>query len=239
METVEFKKSVAREYFEAIVLAVVLALFFRTFVIEAFKIPSSSMEDNLLVGDHLLVNKFAYAPTIFEWEKKLLPVRDVQRTDVIVFKYPEEPSRNFIKRVIGLGNETVEIRERQVHVNGKAIQEPYKIHKSDLDPDLAGLMSDNFEPRSVPEGYYFALGDNRDNSKDSRSWGFVPRDYIKGRGFIIYWSFDGCARYVRAGLSNCPQNLSPTMAESLENVAHTVINFIRDTRWKRFFKIIR
>src|SRR5688572_6375504 len=143
METLEFKKSVAREYFEAIVLAVVLALFFRTFVVEAFKIPSSSMEDNLLIGDHILVNKFAYAPTLFSWEEKILPIRNVSRTDVIVFKYPEDPSRNFIKRVVAVSNETVEIQSRQVHINGKAIEEPYKVHKSDLQPDLVGLMSDN------------------------------------------------------------------------------------------------
>jgi signal peptidase I len=228
METVEFKKSVAREYFEAIVLAVVLALFFRTFIVEAFKIPSSSMEDNLLIGDHILVNKFAYAPTMFPWEKKILPIRDVNRGQVIVFKYPEEPSRNFIKRVIGLGNEVVEIRNRQVYINGKPIEEPYKVHKSDLQPDLVGLMSDNFEPVTVPEGYYFALGDNRDNSKDSRAWGFVPKDYIKGRAFIVYWSFDG------------PQNIGPsTMGENLRHIAHIVVNFIPDTRWERFFKIIR
>ena len=228
METVEFKKSVAREYFEAIVLAVILALFFRTFVIEAFKIPSSSMEDNLLIGDHILVNKFAYAPTMFAWEKKLLPIHDIKRTDVIVFKYPEDPTRNFIKRVIGLGGETLEIKNRQVYINGNPIKEPYKVHKSDLQPDLVGLMSDNFAPVKVPEGYYFAMGDNRDNSKDSRAWGFVPKDYIKGRAFIIYWSFEG------------PQNLGPSsVGDTLQGLVRTVIRFIPDTRWERFFKIIR
>ncbi len=228
METVEFKKSVAREYFEAIVLAVVLALFFRTFVVEAFKIPSSSMEDNLLVGDHILVNKFAYAPTIFSWEKKILPIRNVSRTDVIVFKYPEEPSRNFIKRVVAVGNEEIEIRDRQVHINGKPIEEPYKVHKSDLQPDLVGVVSDDYPPKKVPEGYYFAMGDNRDNSKDSRAWGTVPKDFIKGRAFIIYWSFKG------------EQNVGPsTMGENLRHILHIVVNFIPDTRWDRFFKIIR
>ncbi len=130
MEAPAYKKSVAREYFEAIVLAVILALFFRTFVVEAFKIPSSSMEDNLLIGDHILVNKFAYASTNFAWEKKLLPIRDVRRTDVFVFKYPEDPSRNFIKRVIGVGDERVEIHDKQVSINGKPIMEPYKFHKA-------------------------------------------------------------------------------------------------------------
>ncbi|HJZ12286.1 MAG TPA: signal peptidase I [Acidobacteriota bacterium] len=218
------KKSVLREYFEAIVLAVVLALFFRTFVVEAFKIPSSSMEDNLLIGDHILVNKFAYAPAQFSWEKKILPIRDIERTDVIVFKYPEDPSRNFIKRVIGLGNESVEIRDKQVYINNQQIQEPYKFHKA----EFFGLTAENFLPVTVPAGYYFALGDNRDNSKDSRAWGFVPRDYIKGRAFIIYWSFDG------------PQSIGPTsLGETVKNFGHLIVNFLWDTRWNRFFKIIR
>lgn len=205
-------------------LAVILALFFRTFVIEAFKIPSSSMEDNLLIGDHILVNKFAYAPVMFQIEKKLLPIRDVQRTDVFVFKYPEDPSRNFIKRVIATGGETLEIRDKQVFINGKPIQEPYKFHKA----EFFGLTAENFGPVTVPQGYYFAMGDNRDNSKDSRAWGFVPKDYIKGRAFIIYWSFEG------------PQNVGPTsVGEKIRGLANVIINFIPKTRWSRFFKIIR
>jgi signal peptidase I len=224
MEAPAFKKSVLREYFEAIVLAVVLALFFRTFVIEAFKIPSSSMEDNLLIGDHILVNKFAYAPTQFSWEKKILPIHDVKRTDVIVFKYPEDPTRNFIKRVIGLGGETVEIRDKQVFINGKPIDEPYKFHK----PEFAGLTLENFGPVSVPEGHLFAMGDNRDNSRDSRAWGFVPMDYLKGRAFIIYWSFEG------------PQDVGPVpLIDRIKDLVSTVINFVSHTRWSRFFKIIR
>jgi signal peptidase I len=227
MEAPAYKKSVTREYFEAIVLAVILALFFRTFVIEAFKIPSSSMEDNLLIGDHILVNKFAYAPTMFSWEKTLLPIRDIHRKDVIVFKYPEDPTRNFIKRVIGLGDETVEIKKRQVYINAKPIQEPYKVHKSDQQPDLVGLMGDDFPRVRVPQGYYFAMGDNRDNSKDSRAWGFVPKEFIKGRAFIIYWSFEG------------PQNIGPSsIADSVKDIGSTVVHFIPSTRWKRFFKII-
>lgn len=223
MEAPAYKKSMAREYFEAIVMAVILALFFRTFVIEAFKIPSSSMEDNLLVGDHILVNKFAYAPTQFSWEKKLLPIRDLRRTDVIVFKYPEDPTRNFIKRVIGLGGETIEIRDKQVFINGRPIDEPYKVHK----PEFAGLTLENFGPVTVAEGYYFAMGDNRDNSKDSRAWGLVPRDYLKGRAFIIYWSFKG------------EQHLDADLRQKVKDIIDTIIHFIPDTRWKRFFKIIR
>jgi signal peptidase I len=224
MEAPAYKKSVLREYFEAIVLAVILALFFRTFVVEAFKIPSSSMEDNLLIGDHILVNKFAYAPTNWAWENRLLPIHQVKRTDVFVFKYPEDPTRNFIKRVIGTGGETVEIRNKQVFINDKPINEPYKFHK----PEFFGLTAEDFGPVKVPPGYYFAMGDNRDNSKDSRAWGFVPQDYIKGKAFLIYWSFEG------------PQNVGPSpIGDHIKDIANLIIHFIPNTRWSRFFKIIR
>src|SRR5688500_10774222 len=120
-----FKKSVAREYFESLVIAVVLAFFIRTFVVQAFKIPTGSMEENLLIGDHLLVNKFLFAPTASPVERALLPIGTIARGDVVVFKYPEEPDRDFIKRVIGLPGETVELRERRVYVGGKQLEEPY------------------------------------------------------------------------------------------------------------------
>jgi len=122
---VPFKKSVVREYFETIVIAVVLALFMRTFVVQAFKIPTGSMEPNLLVGDHLLVNKFVFAPTLSSVERALLPVTDIRRGEIVVFKYPEDPERDFIKRVIGLPGETIELRDHQIHVDGRAIDEPY------------------------------------------------------------------------------------------------------------------
>src|SRR5258707_14057108 len=120
-----FKKSTMREYFESIVIAVILALFIRTFIVQAFKIPTGSMEENLLIGDHLLVNKFTFGPTESTLERALLPVGTVRRDDVVVFKYPEEPDRDFIKRVIGLPGETVEVREKKVYINGKALDEPY------------------------------------------------------------------------------------------------------------------
>src|SRR5512140_3627218 len=121
----QFKKSTVREYFESIVIAVILALFIRTFVVQAFKIPTGSMENNLLIGDHLLVNKFVFGPAPTALERALLPVKPVRRGDVIVFKYPEEPERDFIKRVIGLPGETLEVRNKRVYVNGKALDEPY------------------------------------------------------------------------------------------------------------------
>ena len=125
MAEATFQKSTAREYFESIVVAVILALFIRTFVVQAFKIPTGSMEPNLLVGDHLLVNKFVFAPTATPMEGAVLPMRPIRRGDVIVFKFPEEPERDFIKRVIGLPGETVELRSRQIFINGQKIDEPY------------------------------------------------------------------------------------------------------------------
>ena len=188
-----FKKSVAREYFESIVIAVIMALFIRTFVVQAFKIPTGSMEPNLLIGDHLLVNKFVFGPGSFE--RAILPTRDIRRGDVVVFKYPEDPERDFIKRVIGLPGETLELKGRRIHINGTPIDEPYAhylprpsgdgVHESTSDD-----VRDAYGPVVVPPNAYFVMGDNRDNSQDSRYWGFLPRDLVKGRALFIYWSFE-------------------------------------------------
>ena len=190
-----FKKSVVREYFETIVVAVILALFMRTFVVQAFKIPTGSMEPNLLIGDHLLVNKFVFAPTLSSVERTLLPSTDIRRGDIVVFKYPEDPERDFIKRVIGLPGETLELRDRRILVNGRAIDEPYA-HYLQLPQGFTGgeSASDDvrvrYGPVVVPAGSVFVMGDNRDNSQDSRYWGFLPKDNIKGKALMIYWSFD-------------------------------------------------
>ena len=190
MET--FRKSVVREYFESIVIAVIMALFIRTFVVQAFKIPTGSMEPNLLVGDHLLVNKFAFAPG--GPERALLPTRDIRRGDIVVFKYPEDPERDFIKRVIGLPGETIELKNHLVHVNGKALDEPYAHFlprpEGGSFAEMTGDVRDTYGPVTVPADGYFVMGDNRDNSQDSRYWGFLPRDLVKGRALFIYWSFE-------------------------------------------------
>ena len=189
----EYKKSVVREYFESIVIAVILALFVRTWVVQAFKIPTGSMENNLLIGDHLLVNKFVFGPSLGPGERALLPMRDIRRGDVVVFKYPDEPERDFIKRVIGLPGETLELRNKKVFIDGQPLDEPY-VHF--LDPEGYAQEVTSFDVRErygpvrVPEGQYFVMGDNRDNSQDSRYWGFLPRGYIKGRALMIYWSYD-------------------------------------------------
>jgi signal peptidase I len=192
---VPFKKSVVREYFETIVIAVVLALFMRTFVVQAFKIPTGSMEPNLLIGDHLLVNKFVFAPTLSSVERAVLPVTDIRRGDIVVFKYPEDPERDFIKRVIGLSGETIELRDHQIHVDGRAIDEPYAHYLPRPPGTGAGEMTsddvrERYGPVVVPAGSVFVMGDNRDNSQDSRYWGFLPKENIKGKALMIYWSFD-------------------------------------------------
>jgi signal peptidase I len=226
------RRSLAREYLESIVVAVILALFIRTWVFQAFKIPTGSMETNLLIGDHLLVNKLVYSPSALPFESELLAKKDVQRGHVVVFKFPEDPTRDFIKRVIGLPGETVEIRDKTVLIDGKPLVEPYVRF---LEPPLRrddpeyGLrvegLRDTWGPRTVPPGHLFVMGDNRDNSRDSRFWGFLPRDQVKGRALIVYWSYEATREeYHRNGFA--------------EWVKDTLSAFGR-TRWSRFFHLIR
>ncbi len=191
-----FKKSIVREYFESIVIAVILALFIRTFVVQAFKIPTGSMEENLLIGDHLLVNKFVFGPTASRPERAVLPVGTLARGDVVVFKYPVEPERDFIKRVIGLPGETIEVKEKKVYINGKPFEEPY-VHflappaaQSELHEVTSFDVRERYGPVTVPANQYFVMGDNRDNSQDSRYWGFLPRENVKGKALVIYWSYE-------------------------------------------------
>jgi signal peptidase I len=192
-DAASFQKSTAREYFESIVVAVILALFVRTFVFQAFKIPTGSMKPNLLVGDHLLVNKFIFAPTATRLERMLLPMRPIERGDVLVFKYPEEPDRDFIKRVIGLPGDTLELKNQTIFINGMPQVEPYA-HYLFPPSDASGADSTDlrrhYGPVSVPAEHYFMMGDNRDDSQDSRYWGFMPQSYVKGRALFIYWSLD-------------------------------------------------
>ncbi len=187
-----YKKSTAREYTESIIIAVILALFIRTWVVQAFKIPTGSMENNLLVGDHLLVDKFAFAPTLTQFERTFLPISHIKRGDVIVFKYPVEPDRDFIKRVIGLPGETLQMRQKKIYINGKALDEPYVHFLRPVNSERSELGDprDDYGPVTVPPNQYFMMGDNRDNSADSRIWGFLPAEYVKGRALMIYWSYE-------------------------------------------------
>ena len=191
-----FQKSTTREYFESIVIAVILALFVRTWVIQAFKIPTGSMEQNLLIGDHLLVNKFVYAPAVTAAERMLLPLGEYQRGDVLVFKYPEDPERDFIKRLIGLPGETIELRQSRVFINGEPVAEPYldaMRQGGHMPPDIRGT----FGPQVVPEGHLFMMGDNRGDSQDSRYWGFLNVKKIRGKALMIYWSWNRIENWVR------------------------------------------
>jgi signal peptidase I len=182
-------RAVVREYFESLVIAVVLALFVRTFVFQAFKIPTGSMQPNLLIGDHLIVNKMVFAPAATALERAILPGRPIERGDVVVFKFPRDPERDFIKRVIGLPGDRLEMRQKQIYVNDVAIDQPYA-HSAPPGQTPAGAdLLTNYGPVVVPRGQYFMMGDNRDYSEDSRFWGFLPETYVKGQALFIYFSF--------------------------------------------------
>jgi signal peptidase I len=187
------KKSVPREYFESLVIAVILALFVRTWVFQAFKIPTGSMEKNLLIGDHLIVNKMIFAPAATGLERALLPDRAIRRGDVIVFKFPKEPERDFIKRVIGLPGDRLELHRKKVSINGQELNEPYVQFlepPSTEGPPKVDDLREEYGPVTVPADQYFMMGDNRDNSEDSRYWGFMPKSYVKGQALFIYYSFE-------------------------------------------------
>jgi signal peptidase I len=179
-----------REYGEAILIALVLALFIRTFVVQAFKIPSGSMEATLQIGDHILVNKFIYGVKIPFTHKTIVPGKEPKRGDIIVFEFPKDPKKDFIKRVIGEPGDVIEIRNKKILINNKPIEENYGFY---LDPSVfpeSVRPRDNFGPFTVPPQNYFVMGDNRDHSFDSRFWGTVDSSSVKGKAFIIYWSWD-------------------------------------------------
>ena len=184
------QKGHLRENIEAILVAVLIALFIRTFVVQAFKIPSGSMKQTLQIGDHILVNKFIYGVKLPYWQKTILPVKAPQRGDIIVFKYPVDPKKDFIKRVVGVAGDVVESKDKQLYVNHKRVNHDYGIHS---DPNIisgSNRPRDNFGPITVPEHSLFVMGDNRDESYDSRFWGFVDLKAVNGKAFIIYWSWD-------------------------------------------------
>jgi len=184
------KRGHIRENIEAILVAILIALFIRTFVVQAFKIPSGSMKQTLQIGDHILVNKFIFGVKIPYWNKTIIPLKSPQRGDIIVFKYPVDPQKDFIKRVIGVGGDVVESRDKQLYVNHKLVNHDFGVH---TDPRILSgdnKPRDNFGPITVPENSLFVMGDNRDESFDSRFWGFVDLKAVNGKAFIIYWSWD-------------------------------------------------
>ena len=207
------KKSTVREYAEALTIAILLALFIRTFIIQAFKIPSGSMKSTLLIGDHLLVNKFVYGIKIPFIDKYIVQFKKPERGDVVVFKWPEDESKDFIKRVIGISGDTIEIKNDALYVNGDRVKTSYtgeysdeEISKADVYEEIIGSKKhkildqfakhENFGPVKVPDNSIFVMGDNRDNSQDSRYWGYVKLEKIKGEALIIYWSWPHWKRFL-------------------------------------------
>lgn len=225
------EKSVFREYFELIAETAIFVFFVMTFIVQAFQIPTGSMETTLLIGDFLLVNKLAYTQPKYGFEKLLLPQRDIKRGDVIVFKWPKELEKDFVKRVVALEGEKIEIKDKQVYINDEPITEEYKVH---IDEKIYrrseyfrydDFIRDNFGPQIVPPGHVFAMGDNRDNSSDSRYWGFLPLNYIKGRPWVIYFSY-------RAENGDY---LKTSVKERLKKF----VSFIPKARWKRVFRLVK
>ena len=184
------KRGHVRENIEAILVAILIALFIRTFVVQAFKIPSGSMKQTLQIGDHILVNKFIFGIKMPYWNKTILPLKTPQRGDIIVFKYPVDPHKDFIKRVIGVGGDVIESRDKQLYVNHKQVNHEFGVHTDPRILSGANKPRDNFGPLTVPENALFVMGDNRDESYDSRFWGFVDLKAVNGKAFIIYWSWD-------------------------------------------------
>jgi signal peptidase I len=222
-------KAVARDYLETILICVIFVIFSRAFVFQQSKIPSGSMMDTLLVGDYIMVNRFIYAPRLFGWESSLLPVRTIQRGDVVVFKHPPHPEVDYIKRVIGLPGDRIELRRSYLYVNGEPIDEPYveenyryrRFH-------AAREYIEDFGPVTVESGHYFVMGDHRNASADSREWGFVPQDLIKGRALLVWWSFEEAS-----------SDGSMTLGERLKSWGVKLRHFHDRSRWNRCFKLIR
>ncbi len=209
-------RSVLVDYLEAAVIAVVLALFVRTFLFEAFKIPTPSMETSLMVGDHIIVDKFALAPRL-DFEGGALPLRQIRRGDVVVFRFDREPEKDYVKRVVGVPGDEIRVENKELFVNGKKPTEPYARH---LDPAVVPER-DSLPAVTVPPDHFFVMGDNRDHSADSREWGFVPRRQIRGRALFVYWSI-GPATPASASAGAAPAGDAPVQ-----------------TRWERTFRAVR
>ena len=212
-------KGIVRDYAETILICVIFVVFTRAFIFQQSKIPSGSMEDTLLIGDYIMVNRYVFSPADSALEKLLLPVRDVRRGDVIVFKFPEEPETDYIKRVIGLPGDKLEIRRGIVYINGERLDDPYVKE--------AYRMADSVPELTVPEGRYWVMGDHRDRSSDSRVWGFVSRDLIKGRALLIWWSY-----------TEGPNDINLRGMDQLKAIGSKVVHLFTRSRWSRCFTLI-
>jgi signal peptidase I len=213
-------KTQLREYVETIIVCVLVFVFLRGFVVQQSEIPSGSMEDTVLPGDYILVNRFLYAPTELGLERSVLPIREIERGDLVVFKHPQEPERDFIKRIIGLPGDVVEMRQGYVWINGREIDEPY------INPLYRQRGS--LPPLRVPDGQYFVLGDHRNNSADSRSWGMVPRGLIKGRAFMVLFSTQAM-----------PRNGEPPGKVTVRSTIRKIWYLAFHSRWDRALRTIR
>ncbi len=229
-------ESSARVWVEAILIAVIFLKFANTFVVQTFFIPSGSMEDTLLVGDHLFVNRFIFGATASQAETSLLPQRQVQRGDILVFRSVEEPGVDVVKRCVGLPGDEVEISGKHLFLNGKRVRDgEFAVHKEpNLIPRMPnsaspGAQRDYFGPLTVPENHVFCLGDNRDRSKDSRYWGPLPVEHIKGRALLIYWSYAG----------ETPDGEWRGYGSKVAQIAQTLIGIPTKSRWNRTFQLIR
>ena len=227
-------RSLFREYAEAFIIAAIFLRFANVFVLQTFYIPSGSMEKTLLIGDHLFVNRFIYGsePSALE---KLMPGRAVQRGDIVVFRSPENPTLDLVKRCIGVPGDRIEVSEKQLYINGQRVEDSTYAQHVDMNtypdrdffrPDLR--KRDNFGPYEVPKGHYFCMGDNRDHSYDSRFWGPVPAHMVKGRALIIYWSYGG----------ETSDGHWPGWGEKFKQVGGTIAGFFGRTRWERTFRVV-
>ncbi len=221
-----------REYVEAILIALALALFLRTFVIQAFKIPSTSMEDTLLAGDFLLASKLHFGPRIPMTSWRLPGLTDPAPGDIVIFQYPLDPDRDFIKRCMGVAGQTVEIRNKVLYVDGERAVDPPRSKYSDpiiIPKESPNGVRDNFGPSVIPAGQLFVVGDNRDNSEDSRFWGFLPMKLVRAKAVILYWSWapdPGAPDYT--GIASIPAGL-----------AYNLPRFFRRVRWSRILNWVR
>lgn len=222
-------RSKFREYFEAFLIAVLFLQFANTYVVETFYIPSRSMEDTLLIGDHLFVNRFVFGNEGFLSGFPLLPARGVRRGDIVIFRSKQEPPMAIVKRCIGLPGDTIEIVSKRVYINGKPLEDSAFTKHSESLVLGRGSRRDNLGPLTVPPGHYFLMGDNREDSLDSRFWGALPAHMVKGRASLIYWSYGG----------ETPTGEWTSLTARLGQLARTIGGFLWKTRWSRTFHLVR
>ncbi len=225
-------RSTAREYLEALLVAAIFLGFSNTFVLKTFYIPSGSMEDTLLIGDHLFVNRFIFGPAASALEYRLLPLRRIERGDIVIFRSPENVNLDLVKRCIAVGGDEVRVVAKQLLVNGEPRNEVAYAHYA---PPRRGIVTygadprEDYGPTTVPAIHYFCMGDNRVNSNDSRFWGTVPEAMVKGRAFVVYWSYGG----------ETPDGTWRGWSERLRQLGRTVVGFFPKTRWWRTFHLVR